>query len=95
MRRMTLILSLLAITYNGITAPLSLHDCYQAALDYNAQRKLLSERLHENTARINEVSGQRLPSVTLLGSATHNGDVEKVNLGSSTFSMMPDNSYRT
>jgi len=94
MRFSLLLLFITLFITQSYAETLTIRECYRAALEYNAQRKLQTERMSETSARIDEAAGQRLPSVSVNGSATHNGDVEVVKLGMSSFSMMPDNSYR-
>ena len=94
MRKFTLVLLMFGLCTVTSALPLSLSESYHAALEHNSQRKLQFERATEANARIDEVSGQRLPALSALGSATHNGDVQKVKLGSTSIAFQPDNSYR-
>ncbi|MDK9701151.1 MAG: TolC family protein [bacterium] len=87
--------ALLAFGFHVANAqPVSLDDCFLAASQHNANRKLSSEKLVEVSAKIAEAKGQRGPTVALTGSAVHNGDVTKMNFGATSIQFQPDNSYR-
>ncbi len=91
-RLVQLILCLLPLSV--FASNLSLSDCYRDALQYNAQRSVLIEKSNELDSKIDEISGQILPSLSANGIVTHNGVITEAKFGNQIIKFSPDNSYR-
>jgi len=91
---LAIVIWLLLTASTAEAAPLSLKECYEAAIEQSLAWRLSGEKLNESGARIAEAEGARLPVVNAAASVTHNGNVQTVKFGASSMQFQPDNSYR-
>lgn len=94
---MKTLIAIIALLYpilaSGIDQ-ISLKECYQASLRQSVAYQTDQEKLVELDAKLSEAEAARFPTLNAAGSLTHNGNVQTISLGKSSFQVLPDNSLR-